>query len=92
MKKGVVFAAITVMVFLFAGQTFAHYGMVIPSNSMVMQNDSKTVTLNLSFSHPFEGVGMELAKPKVFGVVANGKKLDLLESLKKVRVMGHSAW
>ena len=92
MKKGVVFAAITVMVFLFAGQKFAHYGMVIPSNSMVMQNDSKTVTLYLSFSHPFEGVGMELAKPKVFGVVANGKKLDLLESLKKVRVMGHSAW
>ena len=58
MKKRVIFLAITAMVFMFNGQTFAHYGMVIPSDSMVMQEDSKIVTLNISFSHPFEGVGM----------------------------------
>jgi cobalt/nickel transport protein len=48
--------------------------------------------LKLSFSHPFEGIGMELAKPKVFGVVANGYKQDLLEKLKKTQVMEHTAW
>ena len=59
---------------------------------MIMQGDKKTVSLVLSFSHPFEGVGMELVKPQEFGVMANGKKQDLLGELKETKVMGHSAW
>ena len=76
----------------FACPAFAHFGMVIPSDSMVMQDDAKTINLTLSFSHPFEMVGMELVKPKVFDVVANGQKSDLSGSLAKVDVMGHTAW
>ena len=57
-----------------------------------MQGERKTITLNLSFSHPFEGMGMELVKPKVFSVVANGSKQDLSGSLEKKRIMGHTAW
>ena len=72
--------------------SFAHFGMVVPSDSMVMQGEDKIVRVTLSFSHPFEGVGMELAVPKVFGVMANGKKLDLLNRLIKTEVMGHTAW
>jgi cobalt/nickel transport protein len=74
------------------GQAFAHFGMAIPSDSMVMQEDNRTVALMVSFSHPFEGIGMELAKPKVFGVMANGIKQNLLNHLKKTIVMGHTAW
>jgi len=70
----------------------AHYGMIIPSDSMVMQGETRAVTLRLSFSHPFEGIGMELEKPKAFGVMANGKRQDLLGGLKKIRVMNHLAW
>ena len=70
----------------------AHFGMLIPSDSMVMQSDSRSVTLTLSFSHPFEMVGMELVKPKSFAVVSGGKKQDLLGSLTKTQVMGHTAW
>ena len=77
---------------LLAGSSWAHFGMLIPSDSMVMQGEQKTVALNLSFSHPFEVVGMELVKPKVFGVVANNKKQDLLSTLKKIQVMEHTAW
>ncbi len=80
------------MFLMSTGTAFAHYGMIIPSDSMVMQSDSRTINLKLSFSHPFEGIGMELAKPKVFGVVANGYKQDLLEKLKKTQVMEHTAW
>ena len=47
---------------------FAHFGMVIPSDTMVMQDDERKVDVTLSFSHPFETVGMELLKPKVFDV------------------------
>jgi len=70
----------------------AHFGMVIPSDSMVMQGDNKTITLKLSFSHPMEGIGMDMVKPEAFGVVAKGKKQDLLPGLKAIKVMGHSAW
>ncbi len=70
----------------------AHFGMIIPSDSMVMQDDNRTINLKLSFSHPFEIIGMELVKPKVFGVVANGKESDLLGKLKQARVMDHTAW
>jgi cobalt/nickel transport protein len=71
---------------------WSHFGMLIPTDSMVMQNDSRTVTLSLSFSHPFEMVGMELVKPNSFAVVSGGKKQNLLGSLAKAQVMGHTAW
>ena len=35
---------------------------------------------------------MELVKPQVFGVMANGKKEDLLGDLQETKVMGHTAW
>ena len=82
---------LTLCVFL-AAPARAHFGMVIPSDSMVMQGENKTVNLKLSFSHPFEMHGMQLVKPKVFSVMANGKAIDLLGGLQKSNVMGHKAW
>jgi cobalt/nickel transport protein len=70
----------------------AHFGMVIPSDNMVMQEDPRTVNVRLSFSHPFELVGMDLEKPKVFAVWVNGEKQDLGAALKETKVMGHKAW
>ena len=78
--------------FFFGGTALAHFGMLIPSDSMVMQGDNRTVSVILSFSHPFEMVGMKLVKPQVFGVMANGKKQDLNHTLKETTVMGHMAW
>jgi cobalt/nickel transport protein len=66
--------------------------MIIPSDSMVMADDSRQLKLTLSFSHPMEGVGMELAKPKAFSVKAQGKTQDLLGSLKPAKVMDQPAW
>ena len=70
----------------------AHFGMVIPSDSMVMPDDNRAVSVTLSFSHPFEGIGMELVKPDHFSVTANGKSQDLLAKLEPVKVMGFPAW
>ena len=69
-----------------------HFGMVIPSDTMVMQDDNRSISIELSFSHPFEMVGMEMVKPKSFSVVAGGKRQSLLESLEAVLIMGHQAW
>ena len=75
-----------------ATSIWAHFGMVIPSDNMIMQNEQRTVKVSLSFSHPMEIVGMELAKPKVFGVIANGVKKDLRSVLEPIKIMNRSAW
>jgi len=92
MKRLFVLIIMSIIIIFSAGLAMAHYGMLIPSDSMVMQNETRTVNLTLSFSHPFEGEGMELIKPAVFGVMENGKKVNLLEKLQKTKVMGHTAW
>ena len=81
-----------VMIFLMAGPALAHFGMVIPSDQMVMQGEDKNVKVDLLFWHPFEGVGMELVKPANFVVVANGKEENLLGALKSAKTKGHQTW
>ena len=92
MKKIYLSVVFSVALFIMVSPSTAHFGMVIPSDSMVMQGDNRKINLTLSFSHPFEGQGMELVKPKGFNVWANGKTLNLLDTLQKAVVMGHTAW
>jgi cobalt/nickel transport protein len=74
------------------GSAFGHFGMVIPSDNMIMQNEKREVNLHLSFSHPMEVVGMDLEQPKVFSVWDNGKEVNLRDNLKQTHVMDHKAW
>lgn len=92
MQKCSILIIAMVISLMMAIPVHSHFGMLIPTDSMVMQNDSRTVTLTLSFCHPFEMVGMELVKPKSFAVFSGGKKQDLLGSLAKTQAMGHTAW
>lgn len=70
----------------------AHFGMVIPSDSMVMPEEVRTVDLILSFSHPFEAVGMVLEKPEHFTVTHEGRTSELTDQLEKTSTMGQTAW
>ncbi len=92
MKRLFVAIGVVLGCLLYAGAGMAHFGMVIPSDNMVMQDDRRAVDVTLSFSHPFEGIGMALVRPKVFRVVANGQSTDLLSNLKPDTVMDHGAW
>jgi len=92
MKRLFMLIIMSIFIIFSAGSATAHFGMLIPSDSMVMQGENRTITVTLSFSHPFEGEGMELVRPAAFGVMANGKRVDLLKSLSKTEVMGHTAW
>ncbi len=92
MKKTVVSLLGITVLFGLWNMALAHFGMVIPSDTMVMQGENRVVTVMLSFSHPMEMMGMELVKPKAFGVMANRKKHELLGDLKMAKVMGHTAW
>ncbi len=66
-------------------QAQAHFQMIIPSDDMVKQSDSRSVTLDLLFWHPFEGKGMLMDKPVRFGVVVGDQKQDLLATLKATK-------
>lgn len=91
MKKGL-FLVIVAGCLAVAAPAFAHFGMVIPSDSMVMADDGKTINLTLSFSHPFEGIGMDLEKPEAFVVLENGAEKDLKPTLTAAKVMDRGAW
>jgi len=84
-------AFLTALLFCTVGQALAHFGMIIPEQSIITQ-DQKSTTLTLSFSHPFENIGMDLVQPKQFTVTANGKTSDLLATLQPVSFMGHNSW
>ncbi len=70
----------------------AHFGMLIPSDSMVMQGDKRTIHIEASFSHPFETIGMPLVKPAVLSVHTQEKTFDLLPQLRQAQIMGEQAW
>ncbi len=70
----------------------AHFGMILPEKSMVMQGDKPELEAVLSFNHPFEQKGMVLAKPKAFGVQTGKHKTDLLNTLVETKVLDNPAW
>ena len=43
MKKNIFTASLLALMFVLAGPANAHYGMVIPSDTMVMQEDRKSI-------------------------------------------------
>lgn len=72
----------------FAAGAAAHFGAIIPSDDIVSQQETKNIQVALKFLHPMEGHYMELAKPKQFGVLNNGTKIDLLPTLTSVTAKG----
>ena len=86
------FTPIMALLIFIATPAAAHFGMVIPTRSMVMQEDARSIEVTISFSHPMEMVGMPMARPKQFKVMAGETHQDLLDQLKPVKVMGQDGW
>lgn len=72
--------------------SLAHFGMVIPTDNMVMQDDEKKIEISLTFSHPFEMAGMPLEKPGKFFVVKDSQRSNLIEKLEESKIMDNKAW
>jgi cobalt/nickel transport protein len=78
---------------LIAAPAQAHFQELIPSTDLVSGATGKTITLDLTFTHPFEGGPvMEMGTPAQFGVLANGGKQDLKSSLVLRPIQGKSAY
>lgn len=80
--------ALGAAIVLAAAPAAAHFQMVVPSDDMVKQDESRTLKLDLMFTHPFEGHGMDMVKPTQFGVLVGGQRQDLLGSLKPMKFKG----
>ena len=91
MKIRSLFLSLLSLVLFLPSPIFAHFGMVIPSTNSVDQSNN-SLRLEISFSHPMELEGMNMEKPKRFGVFKAGKIFDLTNSLKESRILNHKAW
>ncbi len=70
----------------------AHFGMLIPSASTVENQQESEIQLELSFSHPMEKVGMDMARPASFSVSKDGQRQELKDSLQPAQIMGRQGW
>jgi len=86
------FALCLVLVLLMAQAAQAHFGMVIPSQSVVEDKAKSNLNLMICFIHPMELNGMDMAKPLDFSVVSGEEKTSLLSTLKETKLLGHKAW
>lgn len=84
-----IFAA---FIFLYSHSAWSHFGVIIPSDDIVSQKDSKKISLQVKFIHPFEWQFMNMEKPKKFGVMAEGKNQDLLGDLKVKKFKNFTFW
>jgi cobalt/nickel transport protein len=70
------------LVLVFASCGLAHFGVVLPSDDIVNQGESRSLELQLKFIHPHESHYMEMVKPRQFGVLSGEKRVDLMTTLK----------
>jgi cobalt/nickel transport protein len=78
---------------LMAAPAQAHFQELIPSTDIVSDTTGKTITLDIVFTHPFEGGPvMDMGTAVQFGVLAGGRKQDLRSSLTPHPVAGKNAY
>ena len=55
---------------------WAHFGIVIPEHSAVLEQKDANVHFTIAFAHPMERNGMTMAKPDAFYVVQDSGRTD----------------
>ncbi|MBW2658399.1 MAG: DUF4198 domain-containing protein [Deltaproteobacteria bacterium] len=90
-REAALFLFTAALIFLHAGNSLAHFGMVIPERNIITQKN-KSTGFDIAFAHPFENRGMDLKKPKRFTVTSGGRITDLTATLQPATFMGHKSW
>ena len=83
-SKGVKMKIKSLALMLLGVSAYAHFGMVVPSNSTVDDEKEANLQITYKFTHPFEGDMMNLALPNEAGVFVNGKK-EAIKDLKELK-------
>ena len=94
MKRGPVVAlAMILLAALAARPAAAHFLVLLPHSDVIEADEGRSVDLRILFTHPMEqGPVMEMARPRQFGVLADGKRQDLLDTLELKKIDGKSAY
>lgn len=92
MKKLIFTVIFVASMLLQSPVTWSHFGVIMPSDDIISQKDSKKISLQVKFIHPFEWQFMNMEKPKKFGVVLDGKNQDLLGELKVKKFKNFTFW
>ena len=93
LRIGIVLLVLTAGLFILASTASAHFQVLVPSTDIVTAEGDKTINLDIIFTHPMEdGPVMEMAMPVQFGVMVQGKKQDLKNSLKAKKVDGKTTY
>jgi len=91
-KVGLIFSLLAIFLLGSLMVANAHFGMVIPSDDMVTQDDNRSIGLTVQFIHPMEGDYMDIVKPAQFGVLVQGEKIDLLSTLQEKKINDCATW
>ncbi len=71
---------------------WGHFQVLIPASEFA-DEDNREVSLDILFTHPMSGGPvMEMGTPTEFGVLVGGKKVNLMDALKKRKVEGKTAY
>ena len=91
MRRSLTSLATIACILGFSAPASAHFQEIIPSADVL--EDGGTVTLDMVFTHPFEGGPvMDMKKPEKLGVLFGGKTVDLLPRITEKPVDGKEAW
>ena len=93
MKRRIITGVVAALQLVWVATAAAHFQVLKPSTDIVTAEGSRTVNLDILFTHPMEqGPVMEMGVPVQFGVLAGGEKQDLRASLKAKKVDGKTAY
>ena len=80
-------------ILLISTSASAHFQTLLPSRDIVTAETGRTIELDIRFTHPMEwGPVMEMKKPTHFGAIANGRTIDLMETLIPRQIAGATAY
>ncbi len=89
LRKSLFFVScLALSLLLWISPCLAHFGTLIPSDDIVTQEDPKEIRIDVKFMHPMEMNYMNMVKPEQFGVMVQGRKIDLIGSLKEANIKG----
>ncbi len=84
---------ITLAVLLASAPASAHFQTLLPSRDIVTSATGRSIELDIRFTHPMEwGPVMEMKTPTRFGVIANGRNIDLRKTLVPRHLEGATAY
>ncbi len=90
---GILVVLVAAVCFAVLRPVSAHFQVLVPSTEIVTADGDRTINLDMVFTHPMEdGPAMEMAAPKQFGVLVDGRRTDLARTLRSRKVQGKTAW